>query len=101
MMSKILVGKLDELDKVTHIESEGNDILLVRLDNNIYALSNICTHAGASLHEGKIEDNRLICPWHSAIWDITTGDLIKFPAKLRSLRQYKVSIEEGYVYLEL
>ena len=33
-------------------------------------------------------------------WDVTTGKLILFPEKLKSLRSFKVSIENDSVYVE-
>ena len=42
----------------------------------------------------------VVCPWHGAKWDITTGKLIFFPEKLKSLRSFKVSIENDSVYVE-
>ncbi|MFL6365217.1 MAG: Rieske (2Fe-2S) protein [Nitrososphaeraceae archaeon] len=48
----------------------------------------------AKLHEGKLNNNELICPWHGARWDITSGKMmILFPEKLKSLRSFKVIVQ--------
>jgi len=76
------------------------DILVVNIEGNYYAVSNICSHEEAKLHEGRLAGKELVCPWHGAKWDVTTGKLIHFPEKLKSLRSFKVSIEDDIVYVE-
>ena len=44
------------------------DILIANVGGRYYAVSNICTHEGAKLHEGKLNNNELICPCHGARW---------------------------------
>ncbi|MFL6394868.1 MAG: Rieske (2Fe-2S) protein [Nitrososphaeraceae archaeon] len=43
----------------------------------------------------------MTCPWHGAKWDVTTGNLIWFPQKLKSEESFKVRIEDGTVYVEV
>ena len=76
------------------------DILVVNVGGNYYAISNISSHEGARLHEGRLNDKELICPWHGTKWDVTTRRLIAFPENLRSLHSFKVSIENDNVYVE-
>jgi 3-phenylpropionate/trans-cinnamate dioxygenase ferredoxin subunit len=49
------------------------EIVVCRTKHGIYALDNICTHAFARLHEGRLRGNRLICPLHGASFDIRDG----------------------------
>ena len=42
----------------------------------------------------------MICPWHGARWDVTTGKMILFPKKLKSLSKFKVIVENDNLYLE-
>jgi nitrite reductase/ring-hydroxylating ferredoxin subunit len=42
------------------------------------------------IYEGRLAGKELVCPWHGAKWDVTTGKLILFPEKLKSLRSFKV-----------
>jgi nitrite reductase/ring-hydroxylating ferredoxin subunit len=64
-------------------------------------MDNVCTHAGADLHEGELNSNELTCPWHGAKWDIKTGNLISFPQKLKPLQSHKVLIENNTLYVEI
>lgn len=102
-MTKVLVGRTSDIPdgKMVHLMiDKKKDILVVKIEGNYYAISNVCTHEGARLHEGSLNGRELTCPWHGAKWDVTTGKMILFPEKLKSLRLFKVSVEVGNVYVE-
>ncbi|MEO9295706.1 MAG: Rieske 2Fe-2S domain-containing protein [Nitrososphaera sp.] len=102
-MAKVLVGKESDIGagKITNVTAGGKEILVANIGGTFYATGNICTHAGAELHEGILEGKELTCPWHGAKWDLTTGDLIWFPQKLKSIGSYRVTVEGGNVYVEV
>lgn len=102
-MAKVVVGKTSEVQegKLMHITAGGKEIVVTKLDGKYYAMDNVCTHAGADLHEGELNNNELTCPWHGAKWDIKTGNLITFPQKLTPLQSHKVLIENDSLYVEI
>ena len=102
-MGKIIVGKTSDIPagKMQKVTADGKEILVVNVDGSYYAMDDTCSHAGASLSEGKLEGPILTCDWHGAKWDCKTGKLHAFPAKIRDLNFYKVVVESGSVYLEL
>lgn len=103
-MAKIIVGKTSDIPegKMTHITAGGKEILVTNVKGRYYATSNICTHAGAELHDGgELDGKELTCPWHGSKWDITTGDLIWFPQKLQPLGSYKITLEDDTIYMEV
>ena len=73
-------------------------IALYRLDGQIHALDDVCTHALALLSQGFIEDGAVECPLHGARFDIATGRCLAPPATV-DLRTYEVRIEGGDVYV--
>ncbi len=102
-MTRLFVGKASDIPdgKIIHLMiDKKKDILVVNIRGNYYAVSNICTHEEARLHEGRLSGKELVCPWHGAKWDVTSGKLIMFPEKLKSLHSFKVSIENDSVYVE-
>jgi nitrite reductase/ring-hydroxylating ferredoxin subunit len=102
-VTKFFVGKASDIPngKMIHLMiDKKKDILVVNVSGIYYAISNTCSHKGARLHEGRLDGKELICPWHGAKWDVTSGKLVLFPDKLKSLRSFKVSIENDNVYVE-
>jgi nitrite reductase/ring-hydroxylating ferredoxin subunit len=75
---------------------ENLDVLLVRISGVVHALSNLCTHADACLHEGRIRGNRIICPLHGASFDLRTGAALAQPAT-RPLQRFEVREQDGVV----
>ena len=102
-MAKVVVGKTSEVQdgKLMHITAGGKEIVVTKLDGNYYAMDNVCSHAGANLHEGELNNSELTCPWHGARWDIKTGNLISFPQKLKPLQSHEISIEKDTLYVEI
>jgi nitrite reductase (NADH) small subunit/3-phenylpropionate/trans-cinnamate dioxygenase ferredoxin subunit len=39
-----------------------------------FAIDDGCPHQGASLGEGTLHNGRVICPWHSWIFELATGE---------------------------
>ena len=45
-----------------------------------HVLEDRCTHRGGPLHEGRVTDGCVSCPWHDSRFDLATGAVIKGPA---------------------
>ena len=73
-------------------------IALYRLDGQMHALDDVCTHALALLSQGFIEDGAVECPLHGARFDIATGRCLAPPASV-DLRVYAVRVEDDEVYV--
>ncbi|MEH1836696.1 MAG: FAD-dependent oxidoreductase [Nostoc sp.] len=68
------------------------EILLTRLEGKFYAVGAHCTHYRVSLAQGVLSGHYVVCPWHNAYFDVTTGDQLE-PPGLDSLACYGVRIE--------
>ncbi|PIE90847.1 MAG: tRNA-(guanine-N1)-methyltransferase [Acidobacteria bacterium] len=55
---------------------QGLDILIVYDSGTVYALENICSHEDASLFEGCIEGDDILCPLHSWRFNYKTGSCL-------------------------
>ena len=101
-MGKIIVGKTSEIPpgKMQKTSVDGKDILVVNIDGNYYAIDDTCTHAGASLADGKLEGSIVTCDWHGAQFDCKSGKLEKFPAKINDIKSYNVIVESDDVFVE-
>lgn len=63
---------------VGHVEKE--NVMLVRLGDDVHAIGASCTHYGAPLDEGLIDGDTVRCPWHHACFSLRTGKAIGAPA---------------------
>lgn len=61
------------------VEAAGVDIMLVRERGSLYALLERCAHQGGPLHEGRIENGCVVCPWHSSRYRLSDGLALSGP----------------------
>jgi len=101
-MARVVAGKAADIPPgaLKRVGAEGGDIVVANLDGRFCAMSDTCTHAGASLSEGRIEGANVVCGLHGAQFDCASGRLAKFPAKVGDLRSYRVSVEGDDVVVE-
>jgi 3-phenylpropionate/trans-cinnamate dioxygenase ferredoxin subunit len=66
----------------------------------IHAVSDVCTHAGASLSEGGVRNGVVRCPRHGAPFDVRTGESVGPPAS-EDLRVYETKVKDGAVYVRI
>lgn len=57
----------------------GRRVALFNDGGEFHALDDTCPHQGASLGEGLLVAGRVICPWHSWIFDVRTGACPRVP----------------------
>lgn len=79
----------------TDVEIDGETIGLFFINGNYYALGE-CTHEQGPLCQGIIEGTTVMCPWHSAKFDITTGKNIDFPSACRVTGNVSVGTNDEF-----
>jgi len=55
-------------------------ILLVRQGECLFALADTCSHFGASLSEGKLAGDSIVCPYHASRFSLKDGKVLDGPA---------------------
>jgi nitrite reductase (NADH) small subunit len=113
-----VVCRLDELDpgerKIVSIG--GRLIGVIRTEDAIYAIRNVCPHQGAELCRGGVSGTMLPsaaheyvfgmhgrvlrCPWHGWEFDMETGRSVFDPDNVR-VRTYPVTVEDGSIVVEM
>lgn len=75
-------------------------VAVYNISGTYYATADRCTHATASLSEGKLSGDCVTCPVHNGTFHVPSGSATAFPAK-SDLATYAVRIENGNVVAEL
>ena len=99
-MAQVRVAWLNELAEGTVVERRhgGRVVALCRVNGEVHAFDAECPHLGGPLGQGNVADGNLICPWHGWEFHCATGEADHNPSV--RLRQYRVEVRDGGVYLE-
>lgn len=78
----------------------GKEILLVKVQNEVYATDRICTHQYADLSSGFLneEEKTVTCPLHLSVFKLESGIPQNPPAQL-PLKTYKTKVEDNGIYV--
>ncbi len=82
------------------VEAGGRNIALFHANGAFYAIEDACTHQGGPLSEGYVSGTEVICPWHAATFDITTGQVLAPPAAA-DVARYAVRVMGDDVEIEV
>jgi 3-phenylpropionate/trans-cinnamate dioxygenase ferredoxin component len=75
-------------------------LMLARVDGQLFAIEDTCTHNKASLSSGKMEGYSVQCPWHGAKFDIRTGQVLVLPAAV-PVKTFKIWEENNQIWVQL
>jgi 3-phenylpropionate/trans-cinnamate dioxygenase ferredoxin subunit len=75
-------------------------IAVFNVNGALFAISDICTHAEASLSEGSVDGYTVECPLHGAYFDLRTGEALTPPA-IEPVQTFPVIRQNDEVYVEV
>jgi uncharacterized membrane protein/nitrite reductase/ring-hydroxylating ferredoxin subunit len=78
------------------VEIDKQVMTIARIDNQLYAFQEFCTHRFGPLSEGSFHGFNVQCPWHNSCFDIRTGKVTNGPAKV-DLKTFKVEVRDGKI----
>jgi nitrite reductase/ring-hydroxylating ferredoxin subunit len=81
------------------LDVSGNSILLVNVDDHIYAYADACPHQKSRLSEGSLIGKTLRCARHHWEFDVCSGNGIN--PQNTCLKAFPVSIESRDILLDL
>jgi 3-phenylpropionate/trans-cinnamate dioxygenase ferredoxin subunit len=62
------------------VEVDGKPVCVARVGDEVFAVSNICSHSYAELSEGEVKNFSIECWLHGADFDLRTGEALTLPA---------------------
>jgi len=97
----VFAAKLDDVreGEITAVIIDETPIALTRLNGQVRAFGDVCTHDDGPLAEGHIEDHCVVCPRHGARFDLFTGRPT-FPA-VTKIPIYETKVEGDQIKVKI
>ncbi|MEM3851718.1 MAG: Rieske 2Fe-2S domain-containing protein [Methanomassiliicoccales archaeon] len=105
-MTWVKVAEISSLppEGLTRADANGVPVLIVTTGGKIYATQGLCTHEMDDLSNGSLENGNIVCGFHYATFQPSTGEVISQPqdgGEATPLKTYAVKIEDGKVLVDL
>lgn len=92
--------RFDDLEngKAVHVDIDGVPVAVVRIDDDVFAVHDICSHADVRLSEGIVwcETKQIECIRHGSAFSLETGRPDTLPAT-QPVATYPVTVTNGEV----
>jgi 3-phenylpropionate/trans-cinnamate dioxygenase ferredoxin component len=86
------------VEDMIRVDLDGKAYVVYHIKSGFFATEGLCTHERASLADGLVEGEIVVCPKHNSRFHIPTGKALRIPAKV-DLKTFPVKNEGGKVYL--
>jgi nitrite reductase/ring-hydroxylating ferredoxin subunit len=67
------------------------EILLAKVQGQVYAIDNACGHSGYPLDQGKLDGYIVTCRWHDARFDVRSGAVLAPGRDFRPIKRFRVA----------
>ena len=81
------------------VDVDGVAAAVFRIDSEVYAIEDVCTHDGAEIASGICQNGEITCPRHGAKFCIKTGKVLRGPA-YEDLPCLQVRVENGIIQVQ-
>lgn len=103
-MTRMHIGKVEDMpvNTIRQIAIEGWGVIaLYHLPDGFFATEDRCSHGDATLSEGEIDGDEIVCPFHLGRFDIRSGEPTAAPC-VTAIKRYTVEAgADGALYLDL
>ena len=83
-----------------HVDLAGKPVCIAKSGGEVFAISDVCSHADVALSEGDVEDGHIECWLHGSMFDLRTGEPTGLPAT-RPVPTYPVTVEGDDVLVQM
>lgn len=100
MTNSIKIAHLPDIPQGKMYRTTVNNtaILLANINNEIFAIDDMCTHEDASLYKGALKGHCVECPLHGSHFDFRTGKPDGNPAT-EAVKTYPIEIIENEIFI--
>ncbi len=93
------VANVDEFAGTDRVSVIIDDLpaLIVKLEDQYFAIEDVCTHDGQPLTDGPIVENSIECPRHGARFDLKSGAALCMPAT-QPVQTFDVEVRDGAIF---
>ena len=99
-----IVARLEDLEpgSAHRFDVDGVPVAVVRIDDDVYAIGDTCTHANVSLAEGVVwcDEKQLECPRHGSAFSLVDGQPNTLPAT-QPVKVYVARVVGGDVVVDI
>ena len=103
-MSAHPIAPLDALvnGEAQRFEVREHRVAVIRIDDSVYVIGDVCTHQDISLSEGEVDTEtcHIECWKHGSSFSLETGEPDVFPAT-RPVPVYRAWVDDGEVFVEI
>ena len=103
-MTAHVVGPLEDLAPGTarKVVVDGVPVALVRIDDDVYAIGDVCSHQDVSLSEGEVlaQDREIECWKHGSTFSLVDGEPQALPAT-RPVPVFAARVVDGQIEVEV
>ena len=102
MTAPLKAAKLSELaeDSAIRVELAGRPVCIARSGGEVFAISDVCSHADVALSEGEVADGHIECWLHGSMFDLRTGKPTGLPAT-KPVPTFPVTVEGDDVLVQM
>lgn len=101
-MKAAALSELPEEGAVLGVEAAGRRVALARVDGEVYAFADNCSHRDFPLSVGEVDaaSCTVTCEWHGAAFDLRTGAPTCPPA-IKPIPVYGVRVDADEVWIDV
>ena len=100
--SRIRVCRVDDIAAGSILKVQHGEAILAvyNVDGEFFASDDACTHGPGSLSEGELFGDVIECNFHGGQFNVRTGKVVGPPC-IVPIKTYKVTVEDGQVFVEI
>jgi 3-phenylpropionate/trans-cinnamate dioxygenase ferredoxin component len=82
------------------VKVDGRPVCLVRIEEEVHAIHDVCSHEEYPLHEGYVFGRSVECALHGSTFSLDTGDPESLPAT-KPVPIYAVRVDDDEVLVDV